>query len=131
MSPPTNDDVEQQHPSGLTPVQGVMHSADEALEAERAAFVERAHRALDAVLQNVPFDSTADQMAASFLRQRLPPPASALHVEVGMLSPTLRARHLCNCVLMKRRCGPSHKRLMMSFHVYHKLCVNRAMAVSD
>ena len=61
-------------------MQGVMHSADEALEADRAAFVERAHSALDAVLQSIPYDSTADQIAARFLRQRLPPPATALQV---------------------------------------------------
>ena len=62
-----------------------MHSADEAVETERAAFVERAHSVLDAVLQNIPFDSTADQMAARFLRQRLPPPV----VDSQVLSATL------------------------------------------
>lgn len=71
--------------------QGVMHSANEALDAERAAFVEKAHSALDCVLQNIPFDSTADQMAASFLHQRLPPPASAIQVPTGVVSSTVHA----------------------------------------
>ncbi len=56
-------------------MQGVLHSDDGALETERTAFMERAHTALDAVLQHIPFDSTADQMAVRFLQQRLPPPA--------------------------------------------------------
>ncbi|CAL5225676.1 g8539 [Coccomyxa viridis] len=68
-------------PQHFTSYMGVMHSTDEALEIERAAFVERAHSALDAVLQNIPFDSTADRMAALFLRQRLPPPASVSEVD--------------------------------------------------
>ena len=55
-------------------VQGVMHSEDGSLESHRAAFVERAHKALDAVLQRVPFDSVADEMSVRFLRQRLPHP---------------------------------------------------------
>ena len=82
-------------------MQGVMHSADEALEAEREAFVERAHSALDAVLQNIPFDSTADQMAASFLRQRLPPPASVSQVRAVIMFPRLHAGHLCKCVMLR------------------------------
>ena len=71
--------------SGLVATQGVMHSADEANEAERAAFVERAHSALDAVLQSIPFDSTADQIAARFLRQRLPPPIADTQVLPALL----------------------------------------------
>ena len=55
-------------------VQGVMHSDDGSLESCRAAFMDRAHKALDAVLQSVPFDSAADQMSVRFLRQRLPHP---------------------------------------------------------
>ena len=81
----------KQETSGLAAMQGVMHSADEALDAERAAFAEKAHSALDAVLQNIPFDSTADQMAASFLRHRLPPPASAIQVATAVVSLTVHA----------------------------------------
>lgn len=51
-----------------------MHSEDESLESHRAAFIKRAHKALDTVLQSVPFDSAADEMSVRFLRQRLPPP---------------------------------------------------------
>ena len=91
-----------EHPSRVTPIQGVMHSTDEALEIERAAFVERAHSALDAVLQNIPFDSTADRMAALFLRQRLPPPASVSEVTAGLLSSRLHAGHLCECFLIEQ-----------------------------
>ena len=53
-----------------------MHSDDEAFDSQRAVFVERAHEALDAVLEHIPFDSAADQMSVRFLRQRLPPPAA-------------------------------------------------------
>ena len=55
-------------------VQGVMHSEDASLESHRAAFMERAHKALDAVLQRIPIDSVADEMSVRFLRQRLPHP---------------------------------------------------------
>ena len=55
-------------------VQGVMHSEDASLESHRAAFMERAHKALDTVLRRVPFDSAADEMSVRFLRQRLPHP---------------------------------------------------------
>ena len=36
--------------------------------------MERAHKALDTVLQRIPFDSAADEMSVRFLRQRLPHP---------------------------------------------------------
>ena len=36
--------------------------------------MERAHKALDAVLQRIPIDSVADEMSVRFLRQRLPHP---------------------------------------------------------
>ena len=55
-------------------VQGVMHSEDGSLKSHRATFMERAHKALNTVLQSVPFDSAADEMSVRFLRQRLPPP---------------------------------------------------------
>ena len=55
-------------------VQGVMHSEDGSLASHRMAFIERAHKALDTVLQSVPFDSAADEMSVRFLRQRLPHP---------------------------------------------------------
>ncbi len=57
-----------------------MASDDEAVQAQRAAFTERARLAFEVVLEQVPFDSTADQMAARFLRQRLPPSAAGLQV---------------------------------------------------
>lgn len=63
-----------------TTLQGIMASDEETVQAQRTAFAERARSAFKAVLEHFPYDSTADQMAARFLRQRLPPPAAASQV---------------------------------------------------
>ena len=53
--------------------QGVPFSDDSSLEAKRAAFEATAQSMVQRVLQFLPLDGAADQLAAQFMQQRLPP----------------------------------------------------------
>ena len=81
-------------------VQGVMHSEDGSLESHRVAFIERAHKALNTVLQSVPFDSAADEMSVRFLRQRLPHPDVSQVTILALCEPDLSSVLQPSCLLI-------------------------------
>lgn len=59
--------------SGSCLLQGVAFSDDAAWDGERAAFESMAQSLLQRVAECLPLDGAADQLAARFLQQRLPP----------------------------------------------------------
>ncbi|BDA40833.1 Ribosomal oxygenase 1 [Coccomyxa sp. Obi] len=66
-------DLRRAMPLGYMQYMGVQYSDSSDLEAKRAAFESTAQAMVQRVLEFLPLDGAADQLAAQFLQQRLPP----------------------------------------------------------
>lgn len=64
-------EARQSLPPGYLDYMGVVHADDEANPA-RQAFLERVESLVRRVIENLPIDAAADQLASRFIRQRLP-----------------------------------------------------------
>jgi hypothetical protein len=84
----------------LAAAQGVAVSDDPAHQAQRAAFAATAAELTHTVLRALPLDGAVDQLAAAFLRKRLPPPAAVLGQPPALQLATLAIPALlwaCDC----------------------------------